>query len=495
MRPHRPWPRTGTLTRARPGPFAGPMHRPDQPGIPAGPGSRSGAPGRLPASDRIDLVLQPLLMGLWLNLLVVLVLLIVGGLFTATELALVSLRPGELDDLRARGKGGARVARLAGQPTRFLGAVQIGSIVAGFFAAAYATATLAEPLGDAMSSGDGSGLGEDGAETIAVLIVTLATTFLALIIAELTPRRYAMQRPVRVASLLGPILDLLASAFRPVIWLLEMCSNGLLRVLGVNPNESRAEMSVEELRELVLTHEEVPEQEKAIIRQVFAAGRRTIRQAMVPRASIDFLPAGTTVRQARRAAWEHARTRYPVRDGERVVGFLHARDLFTPELGPDDSISGLVRPITAYPPDKKLLTVLAEMQAGAANIAAVVDEYGTVAGMVTLEDVVEELVGEMYDEYDRIPTAGADPERGGVTVLDGLTSVSDFHRRLGFELPAGRYDTVGGFVLAALDRTPVVGDTVDVDEHRLTVDAVDGWRVGQVTVRRMAGPETGTGKA
>lgn len=218
-----------------------------------------------------------MLTGIWLNLLVVLVLLIIGGLFTATELALVSLRPGELDGLRERGNRGARVARLAGQPTRFLGAVQIGSIVAGFFAAAYATATLAEPLGEAF---DEWGLSEDGGETLAVLIVTLATTFLALIVAELTPRRYAMQRPMPVASLLGPILDRLASLFRPVIWLLEKCTNGVLRALGVNPKVSRAEMSVEEVRELVLTHEEVPEQEKTIIRQVFATGERTIRQAM-----------------------------------------------------------------------------------------------------------------------------------------------------------------------------------------------------------------------
>ena len=153
-------------------------------------------------------------MGIWLNLLVVLLLLIVGGLFTATELALVSLRPGELADLRARGPRGARVARLAGQPTRFLGAVQIGSIVAGFFAAAFATATMAEPLGDAMARWS---MSHDGSESLAVIIVTLATTFLTLIIGALTPRRYAMQRPIPVASLLGPVLDRLASLFRPVI--------------------------------------------------------------------------------------------------------------------------------------------------------------------------------------------------------------------------------------------------------------------------------------
>jgi putative hemolysin len=428
-------------------------------------------------------------MGIWINLLVVLVLLIIGGLFTATELALVSLRPGELDDLRERGKRGTRVAQLAGQPTRFLGAVQIGSIVAGFFAAAYATATLAEPLGEVF---DEWGLSEDGGETLAVLIVTLATTFLALIVAELTPRRYAMQRPMPVASLLGPILDRLASLFRPVIWLLEKCTNGVLRALRVNPKESRAEMSVEEVRELVLAHEEVPEQENTIIRQVFAAGERTIRQATIPRANVDFLNASTSVEQARRAAWEHRHTRYPVNDDtaggttERITGFLHVRDLFAPNLDPGASIRELARPITAYPPNKTLLAVLAEMQSGTGQIAAVVDEYGAVMGMVTLEDVVEELVGEMYDEYDKVPAPAAGPT--GSTIVDGLTNVSDFARRTGVDLPAGRYDTVGGYLLAVLDRTPWPGDSVEVAGSGLTVASVDGWRVGRVTVEPLSAP-------
>jgi putative hemolysin len=416
--------------------------------------------------------------GVWINLLVVLLLLIIGGLFTATELALVSLRRGELDELRARGGRGARVALLAGQPTRFLGAVQIGSIVAGFFAAAYATAALAEPLGDAMGRW---GLGDDGGETLAVVIVTLATTFLALILAELTPRRYAMQRPMRVAALLGPLLDRLASLFRPVIWVLEKCTNGVLRLLGVKPGESRPEMSVEEVRELVLAHEDVPEQEKGIIRQVFAAGDRTIRQAMVPRANVDFLAGATTVEQARRAAWEHTHSRYPVLDADtgRVTGFLHVRDLFAPGLDPAAPIRELVRTITAYPPNKKLLAVLGEMQSGTGQMAAVVDEYGSLMGMVTLEDVVEELVGEMYDEYDRVPQDRSDQDG---SIYDGLTGVIDFARRAGFELPPGRYDTLGGFMVASLDRTVHVGDWVDISGHRLTVASVDGWRVQQVRV-------------
>jgi putative hemolysin len=343
-------------------------------------------------------------------------------------------------------------------------------------------------LGEALAP---TGLGDDGGETIAVVVVTLATTFLALIIAELTPRRYAMQHPFRVALTLAPMLDVLASMLRPVIWVLEKCTNGVLRLLRADPRASRSEMSIEEVRELVLAHEELPDREKGIIRQVFAAGGRSIRQAMVPRANIDFLTATMTVEQARRAAWQHTHTRFPVHDAEpgSVIGFVHVRDLLAPDLDAGRPIRTLTRPITAYPPGKKLLAVLSEMQSGAAQIAAVVDEYGAVTGMVTLEDVVEELVGEMYDEYDVLPSEQAEPNGSG-TVVDGLTGVGDFARRTGFELPVGRYDTVGGFLLAALDRTPHEGDSVEVGSHRLTVVSVDGWRVRQVRVESAPGRES-----
>ncbi len=185
-------------------------------------------------------------MGAWLDVLIVLLLLVVGGLFTATELALVSLRAGQLKAIGENGKRGARVAALAADPSRYLAAVQIGSIVAGFFAAAYATATLADPLADQLVS-----WGVDshtGAESIAVVVITLLVTVVALVVSELTPRRYAMQRARPVATLLGPLLDRLSTLFRPVIWLLSKLTNGLLRLLRADPTVFGEQISSEELR-------------------------------------------------------------------------------------------------------------------------------------------------------------------------------------------------------------------------------------------------------
>ena len=271
--------------------------------------------------------------GVWLDVGIVVLLLIVGGLFTATEMGLVSLRAGQLRDIAAQGKRGARVVRLAGDPGRYLAAVQIGSIVAGFFSAAYATATLAEPLADRfVASGMES---HASAESLAVVLITLVVTFLALVISELTPRRYALQKGRGVALLLGPLLDRLATVFRPLIWLLSKSTNVLLRLLRADPSAPGDQMTSDELRELVASHENLGDEERRIVREVFAAGSRKVRDAMLPRTDVDFLDASMTVAQAREVAYRHSHTRFPVMDGspDSVLGFVHARDLLDPALG------------------------------------------------------------------------------------------------------------------------------------------------------------------
>lgn len=418
-----------------------------------------------------------------MDLVIVLALLIVGGLFTATELALVSLRAGQLQALAGRGKRGRRVVELAGEPTRYLAAVQIGSIVAGFFAAAFGAAALAEPLATQLTSW---GVGDYAADGLAVVLITLLVTFIALVVSELTPRRYAMQRSEGVAMLLGPTLDRLATLFRPVIWVLSKSTNLLLRVLGADPTAFRDEISIEELRELVMTHEGLPDQERHLVREAFAAGDRQVRDAMLPRTQIDFLEAALTVREAARQAWEHAHSRYPVTDGspDQVIGFVNVRDLLDPSH--DDKqvlVRDIVRSVMVLPTSKPLLASLTELQHAGAHMAMVVDEYGTIAGIVTLENLVEKLVGDIYDEFDTVPTPphGVLPALGEV---DGLLTLGDFRGRTGIELPTGPYDTVGGLVVRLLGRVPVVGDEVDVAGHTLEVSAVQGWRVHRVVVSR-----------
>ena len=233
---------------------------------------------------------------------------------------------------------------------------------------------MAEPLAGPLMS---LGLGADAAESLVVIVITLLLiTYVALVVSELTPRRYAMQRAEGVAMLLGPLLDRLATVFRPVIWVLSKSTNGALRLLRADPTAFRDEISGAELRELVMTHEGLPARERTIVREVFAAGDRHVREAMLPRTDIDFLDASSPVSTAARTAWEHAHTRYPVTDGstDKVIGFVHVRDLLDPALaGRPALVRELARGIIAFLGTKPLLAALGELQAAGAHMAVVVE--------------------------------------------------------------------------------------------------------------------------
>ncbi len=420
-------------------------------------------------------------MGPWLDVLIVVLLLVVGGLFTATELALVSLRAGQLTAIGRNGKRGARIAALAADPSRYLAAVQIGSIVAGFFAAAYATATLADPLANRLVAWGVES--HTGAESIAVVSITLLVTVVALVVSELTPRRYAMQRAQPVATLLGPLLDRLSILFRPLIWLLSKLTNGLLRLLGADPTVFGDQISSEELRALVASHEALGDDERRIVRDVFAAGGRSVQSAMLPRTDVDFLDASLSLSDARALAWQHSHTRYPVTDGspDKVIGFVHSRDLLDPAHDQSIPIRDIVRPVVAFPGSKPLLPTLTEMQSSATQLALVIDEYGGLDGIVTMEDIIEELVGDIYDEHDSdIGRPAASQE---AVVIGGLSRLDEFTDRTGMQLDIGSFDTVGGWLVGRLGRMPVVGDVVVESGHRFSVLAVAGRRVEKLEVK------------
>ncbi|MDQ6773750.1 MAG: hemolysin family protein [Candidatus Dormibacteraeota bacterium] len=429
----------------------------------------------------------------WVDVGILLILLVVGGLFTATEMSLVSLRVGQLNAVASRGRRGLRVARLAAMPTRYLAAVQIGSITAGFFAAAFGAAALADPLARLVVRW--GVLKYPAAESLAVIVVTLLITCVALVISELTPRRYAMQHAEAVALLLGPPLDRLATLFRPLIWWLSKSTNLVLRVLRADPTASREQISSDELRQLVMSHEGLSDEQRRIVRDVFGASGRHVRQAMLPRTEVDFLDAALPVSEAAGLAWEHAHSRYPVIAGssDEVIGFVHVRDLLDPaHAGREVSVRDIVRSVTAFPATKPMLAALSELQRTATHLALVVDEYGGLAGIVTVEDLVEELVGDIYDEYD-VAASQAVPAEQGLGELDGLLSLGDFYQRTGISLPRGPYDTAGGLVLHLLGRMPEVGDTVEVAEHRLSVVAVQGWRIHRLRVTPVEPPQSPSG--
>jgi putative hemolysin len=280
-------------------------------------------------------------------------------------------------------------------------------------------------------------------------------------------------------------LDVLASIMRPVIWLLSKSTDVVVRLLGGDPNAQREEMGEEELRSIVRGHQALTAEERRIVTEALEIGDRRVEQVMLPRTEVSFLRADTLVDEAVSEVRDKPHSRYPVvADSlDDIVGFVHVRDLFDPLLqGRNALVRDLVREVQLLPESVRVLTALTRMRATNTHLAIVVDEYGGTAGIVTLEDILEELVGEIRDEYDPRVVSPANLPPGAVDV-DGLLQVEDIHELVpGLEIPDGPYETIGGFARRRLGRMPLVGDTVSLDEHLITVSEVDRHRVARVVV-------------
>jgi putative hemolysin len=419
------------------------------------------------------------------NIGLVLVFILIGGVFASTELALVSLRESQVEKLATRGRRGARVAKVHADPNRFLAAVQIGVTVAGFLSAAFGASTLADELSPVLHDW---GLTVGAADIVALIGITLVIAYLSIVLGELVAKRIALQRAERVALAVAPTIDRFSKLMTPVIWLLSRSTNAVLRVLGFDPSQQREAISSDELRSLVATTPDLGREERALIQDVFTAGERQLREVMVPRTEVAFIDADTPVFKAVRVVAEMPHSRYPVVDGSRddVVGFVHVRDLYDPEVvNRSVRVGELARDVLMLPGTKKVLPALSEMRREGQHLAIVVDEYGGTAGIVTLEDLVEEFVGEIRDEYDE-EAEGAQRPRRDVLDVDGLLNIEDFGDEAGFELPEGPYETVAGYLVSVLGRLPRVGDHVDVNGHRLEVTALDGRRVDRLRVTPVA---------
>jgi putative hemolysin len=415
------------------------------------------------------------------SLALVLVFVLVGGYFSASELALVSLRDSQVD--RLAGKRGDRVRKLRSDSNRFLASVQVGVTLAGFFASAYGGSTLSGPLGELLA---GWGVPAGIAGTVAFIAVTAFISYLSLVLGELVPKRLALQRSERVALFVAPTLDRVATLTRPVVGLLSVSTNAVVRMLGLDPRAGGEEVTEEELRDMVSTHGELGTEERRVLSDVFGAANRQLGAVMIPRTEVSFLDADTPLADAARHVLDKPHSRYPVigRTVDDVVGVVHVRDLLTTALttalatdGEPRTVGDLARPVPLLPGSKPVLAALTEMRANRTHLAVVVDEYGGTDGIVTMEDILEELVGDIEDEYDPATAAGAD-----ATEFDGLTHTEELAAATGITLPEGPYETLAGFVQTQLGRVPSVGDSVEAHGHRFTVVEMDGRRVARVRV-------------
>ena len=441
-----------------------------------------------PTSERILVFIMepPSLASLFADLATIAGLIILAAFFVAAEIALISLRDSQVRQIATRGKRGARVAALAEHPNRLLAAVQIGVTVSGFLSAALG----ADKLGDYVIPWlEDLGIATGWATTISLIGVTLVIAYFSLVFGELVPKRVALFRAEEIAMTTAGIIDVVANIFRPIIWLLSKSTDFVVRAFGVDPKEQRSQMSEEELLDLVTGHAALTEEERDIVEEVFNASERQVHEVMVPRTEVDFMDASLTVGKAIELAVDKAHSRYPVVRGssDEVVGFIHVRDLLDTSLANKSTkIVELVRNIMYLPGTKGVLPALSEMRVQGQHLAIVLDEYGGTDGIVTLEDLVEVLIGDIRDEYDEDDAEVSLEERTGDFEVDGLISIEDLIEETKLDIPEGPYETASGFVMHFLGRIPQVNDVVNVNGLRITVLTMEGMRAGQLLISRTA---------
>ncbi|MGB4628938.1 MAG: hemolysin family protein, partial [Propionicimonas sp.] len=333
------------------------------------------------------------------NIVLIFAFILIGGVFAAAEMALVSLRDTQVRQLANRGKRGQTVARLSADPNLFLSAVQIGVTLSGFLSAAFGGALLSDAFAVVLV---GWGVPQAAAGPLSLVLITVVISYFSIVIGELTAKRLAMQRAESFAMALAPLVSAIAGITKPVIWFLGVSTNALVRVFGGDPTAGREVVTDEELRSMVGSSTTLGDEERQIVDEVFSAGEVSLREAMIPRTEVDFLDGDLPAYKALRGVQGGAHSRYPVagEDSDDVLGFLHIRDLL--DLDPvqrNAPISQLVRPVQSLPQSMKILRALTEMRQTNNHLAIVRDEYGGTAGIVTIEDLVEELIGDITDEF------------------------------------------------------------------------------------------------
>ncbi|HWS57663.1 MAG TPA: hemolysin family protein, partial [Actinotalea sp.] len=297
----------------------------------------------------------------------------------------------------------------------------------------------------------------------------------------LVPKRLALQRTARVALIAAPPLDRFATVMRPIIWMLSASTNAVVRLLGGDPSARSELMTEQELRDLVIAHESLADDERRILHDVFDAGDRTLAEVMRPRGDVAFVPAALDLDQARAMISRLPYSRYPVtgRDFDDIIGFVHVRDLL--DASTPGTLADITREILILPATNHVLPTLSVMRRQGIHIAIVVDEYGGTDGIVTLEDLVEELVGDIRDEHDT-PRPPATRDVHGSLRLDAGMTLEEFADHVHVDLAEGPYETVAGYVLSRLGRLGRVGDTVRADDLTLTVSVVAGRRIVAIDV-------------
>jgi putative hemolysin len=424
-----------------------------------------------------------------MEFLVIALLIVLNGFFVAAEFALIRVRRTRIDQLVEEGHRGARrVRKLVSKPGRFLAVIQIGITFVGFLAAAFAGASIVDDLERLLA-----GIPIIGAQAglIALLLVTALVSLVTIVFGELVPKAIALAHADRLALIFAGPIDFLGWLLSPLVWLLTTLTAAITRLFGIS-DQQQDRITAEELMILVERGSEqgvIEAEEQQMIGAVLELGEQRIHEVMVPRIDIKALPSTAPLDDIVETIVREGHSRIPIYEDtiDNVIGILYAKDLL-PFLarGETPAIPAILRTPLFVPESISVDDLLHNFQRRKVHIAIVLDEYGGTAGLVTIEDLIEEIVGEIQDEYDveePMIEAISDLEAR----IDGRASIDDLSEHFGIQLDGAdteQYDTVGGLIYHEIGGVPIVGDTVEVDGLTLTVETTDGRRVGKVLVVR-----------
>ena len=419
-----------------------------------------------------------------ISIVVTFLLTLANGYFSMSELAVVSAKRAVLEPEAEEGDRRARSALdLASNSEQFLATIQVAITLVGFASSAFASTSLSDPLGSWFMS---LGMPEGIAQPLAPVLITLAVSYLSIVAGELVPKRMALSNAEAVAkSVSGPIRGFMHIA-RPLVWLTAKSANGLSALLGVKSADERDSVSEEEIKYMVTDADELTDQEKSMIHEVIDMGDTIAREVMVPRVDMTAMEDTSTLTEVLAVMRRTGYSRIPIfhESVDRIVGIAHIKDIISPILDEgraSDPVAGHVRSADFVPDTKDIIPLLSEMQSSHDQMVIVVDEYGGTAGIITIEDIVEEVVGEIEDEFDpdnKYLTKLSDRE----WLVDGRFSIDDAIE-LGWPIEdSEEYETVAGFVLELADKVPHPGDIIEKDGYQFRVQSMRGRRLSMLRV-------------
>jgi putative hemolysin len=430
-----------------------------------------------------------------MELLLIFVLILINAFFAASEMAIVSINKNRINLLASEGDEKAvLINRLLGEPSRFLATIQVGVTLTGFLASAFAATSISKYVTNLLES-----MNIYGSESISVIAVTVLMAYLTLVLGELFPKRVALNNSEKIAMMVVKPVLFFSSATKPFVKFLTFSSNILLRIFGITSEDLEEKVSEEEIRMLINVGEEtgvINETEKDMIEGIFQFDDTLAKEIMTPRTNVFAIDIETPIDEILDQVLSEQYSRIPVYEEEidNIIGVLYMKDLFVSlrrsRNAEMEGIRDMLRPAYFIPETKNIDTLFKELQSTKNHMAMLIDEYGGFAGIVTIEDLIEEIMGNIFDEYDESAEEIKKIDQN-TYLVDGLVSINDINEALNIDLPSDNYDTIGGFVVNLMGSIPNEEEqpVLEFEGMKFKVEKVNEKRIEKLKIRLNNAPE------